>query len=1002
MIKLPIPCLLLIGLFFACKATGQPNTFIAFRNYSQQDGLSSYNITKILQDRYGFLWIGTQDGVNCFDGKYFSVFNKESDSQHRLHGNNITDMALDSTRQLVWVATSLGGIAAINEQTHTVEYTITDNPSEPRFKGIWIHSLCISGDTLWIGAYGGLFAYNIPSGRFLTPVIGNFTPAELRTLDVSRLLRDHSGNIWAFCNGKGLLVFSAPSHRLFSLSQETFNFFHNSDDLHFWNVFDAGSSGIYAATNWGLRKIDCDSSRLRLSRTFDTSSFASQQLFACTVDNQGRVWFSNASSLLRWDPASRKTEKIADVNQATDSWQSTICALLTDRQGNIWAGSGEGLSFLSPAPKPFDKFSHSFFSSTRIQHAFTLHAVGDSIIYCGASNGLYKVNLVNRRIRKIDDASSWYMMESLDDRRVLASGSRGLFIIDGDQLTPASQRYPFLAPLSNDLLCASLRLNDSIFIFGSQSQKGLSVCDLKHKKLTCYNSGNSLLNLENDVINALFKDSRGRIWVLSINSIFQFDPLTGTCSAYHIQHPLTKEKMGIFFDMCETSGSFFIAAYGQGLIETDKEFHLKQVLSAKEGLANNGVYRVFPYHDSLVLVTSNNGLSIFNIHDRRLKTYYAADGLQSNSFEQFCGTTNAGLIYAGGIEGFTKIDPSLLPHRSTQPDLFISHVKIGLPEKVLDTTNLKLKELQIPAEALQTIVYFSLPGYTNHASADIQYRIKEISETWARLNDQDFINLIGLAPRTYTLEVRSKDQDGPWSGAKQIKLVFLPKWYQTLWFKISVLLVAVLLFFAFYRYRIHQLRQQHLIRQNISSDLHDDIGSILNSIKIFTHLAKKEPQQDTWLQQIELSITQAVVAIRDMIWVLDDDLDTIWQLLGRIRQFADPITSAREIRLTIDTDPDLHHKVLSKSEKRNLLLVAKESINNSIKYASCSVIVIRICSPEQKLVFEIEDDGSGFDTVASNTGNGLKNIRQRARQIKYSASITSTMGKGTKIRLRQL
>ena len=977
MIRLLIPFLMFIGFFSCLQATGQPNAFVSFRNYSQQDGLSSYNITKILQDPYGFLWIGTQDGVNCFDGRHFTALRKESDTKHHIPGNNITDMVLDSSRGLLWVATSLGGVAAISILTHAVVSTLTDNPNDAHYRGIWIHSLCVAGDTLWIGAYGGLFAYNIATRHWLPP---GFTAGLLHSPDVARLVRDSAGTVWAFCNGRG--IFALPrGARNFGLTDQL------PADLRIWNVFDAGEKGMFMATTRGLLRIAHDSAYATLY---------TGEIFACTSDRSGRLWFTNATSLLRLDPTVGGTiEKIADINQGTNSWQSTIYALFTDRDGDVWAGSEEGLSFLSLAPQPFEKFSNSFFSKTRIQHAFTIHVAADSLIYCGASNGLYKINPLTRDIARIDEGNSYYMMEQLAPHQLLVASNRGPLIAEGDKLTPAALVYPFLSALSHDQLCASVRFNDSLLIFGSQLQKGLYVCDIKNKKIRNFSSANSSLAPDNDVINGLFKDSSGRLWVLSINTIFQFDPLTGAAVGHHVLNPSTGDKYGIFFDMCEVAGSFWIAAYGQGLIETDKQLHVRRTLDAKDGLANNGVYRLFPYRDSLIFITSNNGLSTLTTRGSRIVNYYAGDGLQSNAFEQFCGTTYNGLIYAGGIEGFTQINPALLGHPRPGPDIFISRITTGLANGVLDTTDLALRQLEIPADALLTTVFFSLPEYRNPSGPEIEYRISEISGKWIGLNGQDFISLIGLAPRSYTLEVRARGNDS--SQPRQLRLIFLPKWYQTWWFAFLVLAVVVALLYALYNYRISQLRRQQQIRKEIAGDLHDDIGSTLNSIKIFTHLAQRDAEKDTHFARLEESLTQATIGLRDMIWVLDNSEDTVGELLDRIRRFAAPVARAKDIRFECTCTEQLLDKKIPKPVKRNLLLIAKEAVNNSIKYAECRQIKIEMKSRDNKLSLSIHDDGKGFNPDEYIPGNGLRNIRHRAKQISFIVTIQSSRDTGTLI-----
>lgn len=1006
MTKLRTFCIFLVMTSLVCRVKAQQRSFISFRNYNQQDGLSSYNITKIIQDQYGFVWIGTQDGINCFDGTNFLIFNKESPINRRLTGNNITDMVEDSAASLIWAATSLGGVVAINTRTQTLHTTLPANPADPRLKDVWIHSLCLCGDQLWIGAYGALLAFNKVTGIYKTLDPGLLAQVDIHSLNVSRLLCDRAGRIWAFCDGLGVLILSGTTGKLlFRIPAKRLNFFASPKDLHFWGAFDAAGQDIYMATNWGLRRISYNSTGnsagIHVRSSEGPDFFYNDELFAGAMDADHRIWFSNASGLFRWDPAQKSLDRIFDANQESDSWQSTIYALYSDSKGFIWAGSEEGLSILHRRKQPFDKFYHSFSSGSRIQHAFTLYPLNDSITYCGAGNGLYRVNMNNRLITQIDNAGSCYMIDEIGRKQLIGSNSKGLFTIIGDHLVPASRLYPWLAPIQHELLCASLRYNDSIMVFASQLQKGIFVCNTKSKKISTYNSGNSALALGNNVVNALFKDSRGRLWVLSINTVFLFDPITGSCQTFHITDPATRQPCGILFDICETKNSFWLAGYGTGLIETDKQLHFRQIISIKEGLSNNGVYKVFHYHDSLVLITSNNGLSVFDIADHLVRNYYAPDGLQSNSFEQFCGANDGDRIYAGGVNGFTRIDPAFFRINKVPPDLYISRVKIDLPSGSLDTTNMSLGKLTVPNNALQTTVYFSILDYELQKNAVIEYKILELNGDWIRLYGQRFVNLIGLSPGIYTLQVRSANADGYWSVAKELELRFLPKWYQTLIFKLFVIAAVGFLLYAFYRYRIGQIKKQQQIRKDIASDLHDDIGSTLNTVKIFTHLAKREQHKEEYLTSIEESLTQASMGLRDMIWILDDSLDTVRELAERIKKFAVPVTQGNNIIFKLVAGDDISDRVLSKTVKRNLLMIAKESITNSLKYSEAGNITVLLKQDNGKLVLSILDDGKGFDTQRPSAGNGLKNIRQRSKQIHFSALIISAPGKGAEVRISE-
>ncbi|MEP7318267.1 MAG: ATP-binding protein, partial [Panacibacter sp.] len=263
------------------------------------------------------------------------------------------------------------------------------------------------------------------------------------------------------------------------------------------------------------------------------------------------------------------------------------------------------------------------------------------------------------------------------------------------------------------------------------------------------------------------------------------------------------------------------------------------------------------------------------------------------------------------------------------------------------------------------------------------------------INTQNFVPLIGLPPGTYTLEVKAANEDGYWCAPKQLTLIFEPKWYQTLWFKIAVGLLIAGLFYAFYRYRISQIKKQQQIRKEIASDLHDDIGSTLNSVKIFTHLAETAPQKEEYFNQIKEALKQASTGLRDMIWVLDDTQDTAEELIKRLKQFALPVANASNIHIEFIADNNITTVLLNKTEKRNLLLIAKEAINNSIKYAECKNIHVNISKVNGKTALQIQDDGKGFNMNDITPGDGLKNMQDRARQINYKVTIDSSSARGT-------
>ena len=160
-------------------------------------------------------------------------------------------------------------------------------------------------------------------------------------------------------------------------------------------------------------------------------------------------------------------------------------------------------------------------------------------------------------------------------------------------------------------------------------------------------------------------------------------------------------------------------------------------------------------------------------------------------------------------------------------------------------------------------------------------------------------------------------------------------------------------------------------------------------------MARREPQKEEHLNQVEKSLTEAVASLKDIIWVLDDAQDTIDQFTERIKKFALPVTLANDIHFECQVELEASDFILSKMEKKNFWMIVKETINNSIKYAECKNIKVLIQRIDHKVAITIKDDGKGFDHSTVAHGHGLKNIVYRAKQIHYRAEIISSAGNGT-------
>jgi hypothetical protein len=359
-----------------------------------------------------------------------------------------------------------------------------------------------------------------------------------------------------------------------------------------------------------------------------------------------------------------------------------------------------------------------------------------------------------------------------------------------------------------------------------------------------------------------------------------------------------------------------------------------------------------------------------------------------------------GKIYAGGVNGFTVIEPAGFSTNIIPPKLYFTGAEMKTATGKTDTSNILMSSLTVPNDVIQTTILFAGLNYTNPERNEYAYRILEESENWIDNGTLAFLSLISHAPGEYTLEVKVANEEGVFSKPIKLQLYFQPKWYQTWWFRVMIIALIALIVYQYFRFRIRQLKHEHTIRQNLASDLHDDLGSTMNSINIYTNLAIMEYGTNRYLVNIKQGAQESIASIRDIIWILDDRKDTVSQLVERIYQFANPLCEVNHIPFILNIDDNLKDYHFRKEEKRNLYLISKEAINNSIKYAQSKGITFSISMENKKLVLCIMDNGIGFDLHQLKRGNGLNNMQRRATEIKYDFKIKTSL-EGTLITLRK-
>jgi ligand-binding sensor domain-containing protein/two-component sensor histidine kinase len=977
-------------LFFIAK--GQKKIHVKLNKVSQQVGLTSYNIKKTIQDKKGFVWIATQEGLSRYDSKTVKSF-KEGPEKFNISGNDIWDIKEDTVNNLIWVAAynSLDGIDIITGKIRC------------RVKGeltkTWIKCILLDKDKIWIGTFNGLFVFEITSGK-LNRIPLQFSKDFVNgKFNISSIFKDKLKRIWMFSPDYGLVILNpAGLKTLKTMSLKDLHFKQQQDFRYSNNLIQMKSGQILLGASEGFRifsllkndSIECRKAFLELTINEPVSAFS--------FDLADNLWFATTKGLYKYDKTKEQVFIIEDDDKSDDeNWFNAVFDIRIDSDNTLWLSTQKGLAYLKLGEKPLSSFYKSVDLKHRIKHVYFIYPEDAINLLVCAEDGFYRINSETKKMKQISVKGSFFYAFKAYDGTVIVSSQNQMYYLDGDKLEKIEKKYTELSFISKESINSDLFLGDSVIAMGSESIKGVFLWNYQKRSLSIINSTTGKEKLASDIVNYITNTKGGEIAILSDSYLSTVNVKDRTVNNYSIKEKGSNEGLTFLFDLKSVAQKYYLGVYGKGIYCLNDKFEVEKKYSEANGLSNNGVYKLFNVGDSSLYITTNNGLSILDINTQKIKNYYQSDGLHSNAFEEACGIMKGGLIYAGGVNGFTMIDPSKFTFNKKAPKIYINRIFVEAKTGNTDTANFELKRLTIPNNVLQTTIYLSGINWSNPERTSFSWRITERSEEWINIGPQNFIPLIGLEHGTYHLQVKAANEDGVWSEPKELVLIFLPKWYQTWWFKLLVFLTTAAIIYAFYRYRIRQIKKQHEIRKNIATDLHDDLGSTLNSVKVFTNLAISGVKQEESLQQVKDNLTEATMSLRDMIWVLDDSLDTVDELITRLKQFAIPVAGASNIEAIIKADSEVNNRQLSKEEKRNLFLICKEAINNSIKYAGASQIEVDITASGKKIQIVIADNGKGFNVDEVKKGYGLKNMQYRAGQIKYEVILNSALNEGTQI-----
>ena len=329
---------------------------------------------------------------------------------------------------------------------------------------------------------------------------------------------------------------------------------------------------------------------------------------------------------------------------------------------------------------------------------------------------------------------------------------------------------------------------------------------------------------------------------------------------------------------------------------------------------------------------------------------------------------------------------------------------INLNEKglILDSL-LNLGSLKLKYNSYERI-HFKFSDYSliDQDKIKYEYTLYDGGDTiWNKIEGSPELIFTKIIPGDYKLLIRATNGLGDYSPqVTPFNISIIPPFTQTVWFIFLIALIVAAILYLIYQYRLQQVKKVQTIRNTIASDLHDDIGSTLNSISIYSEVAKQQAGKEIpALEMIGLNSRKIIESMSDIVWTINPENDSFEKIIVRMRSFAYQLLKAKKVEYTFEVDERLNSIALPMQVRKNFYLVFKEAITNIIKYSEASRVSIDLFEKNKIIMLRIRDNGKGIPVNAQTLGNGLMNMTRRAKEISAELNIISANGGGTEIEL---
>lgn len=1012
------PCLF-ISFLFSCNLFAQQAREYAFTHLSSFNGLSSNLVNNVIQDKKGFIWLATLDGLQRYDGGKYLTFRNQPGNAAAVPDDVIKKVFQDGEGNLwLWCNDRVGIFNTDNFRFS--EKTIQGNSDQEPF-----HILLLDdnekGKATILVHKKGLYTYDAQSDQFL-----QMPGSPLLSDSISFLGYHHapsSSQFW-FAGFNGLFMYDTRTGNLNHTS-------HNPDNnpvikqlagqRSLINVY--GQQGdIFWYASWDLKEIGAPHVKALNTKTGESRKYSPAMMFnvgyneIVGVMNQqnGRSWFYGQPFIIEHDDNDQsfiirnefKDEQSIKFDKARDMFE--------DRQHNIWVSTNNGIFLFNPD-------AQAFINCNMVREDGSGTIDGPSI--CGLQlkdrrvivgswgSGIYfydssfnPLSLPSSLKEFSGPQSVWCMLQHKTSGRVWM-GLQGGGLIVYDPVTGKADHFdPEI--IGGSTIRQATEDNEGNLWFGMQGGH-IVKWDAKLANNDIHKGYMLIKEKGNGFINKMYTDKKGFVWMASeADGLHKFDPVTNKEIAHFTVNGPPGKRLwsNICNDILQYDDSSILVAGGAlNIIHTNTNT-VSQITSS-DRLPSNTAYSIQKDNKGIIWLGMSHGLCQVNLEKKLFTLYDRRDGFRYDNFLK-AGAFKMldGKLLFTTEHSFVVFDPAKITVTPKPDDVVITLIRLGnkfLPIDSLSKTDNILLEYNNTSISIE----FSSLNYVRQNKIHYYYMLEGLDKNWQESNAWIQAVYSHLSPGTYTFKVKAENAEGQESNKiTTLTIKVKPPFWRTWWFLGLIIFAVIGLFYWLDRLRMQKIRATEAVRTRIATSLTEDLSNALSTINISSELAKTKVDTDPqrtkeYINQISDISNRMIQSMYDMVWSINPQNDTMKHTIERMKTFAAEVENLNDLHIVFDIDEKVTRIDIDMEYRYELLSIFKEALDNIGRHARARYVQVKLQYQHSKLIMLIEDDGKGFDVDSANLQRGITEMRRRAAAVNASFHIESDINTGTVVKV---